>query len=253
MEQDRFDGRDVDSLCKRLESTGLSRNEARVFVALLYSGASNVGKIAEQSGVHRTNVYDALERLQEKGLVASSHQKGVGVFEAAPPQQLFQMVKEKEQIVQDLMPQLANIKEFSPKKSEAHVYEGLLAAKNMMEHMLEKGEPIYVYGVSTQAPALIAPFLTQFHKRRQAKKVQFNHIYNQTGAERAKFLNTLPYTEARVLPKEFDSAVATNICGDEVIMIIWQKKAHVVQIINQDIADSYRRYFNLLWGMSKKP
>ena len=55
---------------KALENLGLSNVEAKVYLALLEVGSVVANKIAEQSGIHRRTVYDALETLIEKGLVS---------------------------------------------------------------------------------------------------------------------------------------------------------------------------------------
>jgi len=236
-----------------VEDVGLSRNEAKIYLALLRLGSSTAGKIAEITKMHRSNVYDSLERLKEKGLVAHFVKDETKYFEAADPSVLRDLLKEKELRLEKIMPQLMLNQRMALEKGEAKIYEGLKAAKNIMNHMLAKNQPIYVYGVAKAAPELIGPFLENFHKRRIAKKIQFDHIYNTDAIERAKWLNKLPFTRAKLLPKEFDSPVATNICGDEVILILWRKDALVIQIKHPEVAKAYKRYFDLLWSLAKFP
>jgi len=107
-------------------------------------------------------------------------------------------------------------------------------------------------GVSKEVPRLVAPFLINFHTRRIKAKIWMKHIYNTGNRKRVDFLNSLEYTEAKELPKYFDTPVATNICGDEVVMIQWEKNAFVIQIINKNVADAYKKYFELMWKIAKK-
>jgi len=51
------------------QELGLSPNEARIYEALLELGKSTVGKIATKTNIHRRNVYDAVNRLVEKGII----------------------------------------------------------------------------------------------------------------------------------------------------------------------------------------
>ena len=53
-----------------LAEFGLTRNEIRVYLTLLKMGSALAGEITEKTGIHRRNIYDSLERLQEKGLVS---------------------------------------------------------------------------------------------------------------------------------------------------------------------------------------
>lgn len=78
------------------------------------------------------------------------------------------------------------------------------------------------------------------------------HIYNVDAKERIDYLNSLPYTEARYLPQEYSSPVATEVCGDHVNLILWDKDAIVIQIESKEIAKAYKKYFYLLWDLAKK-
>ena len=90
-------------------------------------------------------------------------------------------------------------------------------------------------------------FIPGYHKRRQAKKIVMKHIYNYKAQDRIQYLNTLDLTEARYLPEEFDSQVSTIICGDEAVFTLWSPNVWSIRIKNQEIADSYKKYFYLLW------
>ncbi len=233
-----------------LEDIGLSKNEAKVYLALIELGSSTVSKISEKSGVHRTNCHDVLNRLIEKGLVAHITKNNARYYEATDPNSLLNILKEKEHKIKKILPQLKLGKELAV-KSEANIHEGLPAAKHILNHLLEKKETILVYGVISDVAELIGPFLEQFHKKRIKQKIWMKHIYNTDAKDRINYLNKLQYTEARTLPREFDSPVATNICGDEVVLILWKKKALTIQIKNKEIADAYRRYFELMWKLAK--
>ena len=56
-----------------LSELGLTQNEIKIYLALLDIGESLAGTIAENSGIHRRNVYDSLERLIKKGFVSKNH------------------------------------------------------------------------------------------------------------------------------------------------------------------------------------
>ena len=49
---------------------GLTGIEADIYLALLTLGPSLVSKIVEKTGINRTNIYDRLKRLIDKGLVS---------------------------------------------------------------------------------------------------------------------------------------------------------------------------------------
>ena len=235
-----------------LEKFGLSSNEAKVYTALLKNGLSTVGVIADKSKVHRTNVYDVIERLVEKGLVSYIMKDGVKGYEATEPENLMILLKEKEMELQKILPSLMLDKKLAEKKSEVHVYEGVSAVKMMMSHFLEKKQPRWTYGVPKDAVEHMKEFMAHYHGKRIKMGLPMRHIYNEDAKERMAYLNGMELTEARYLPKEFNSPVSTSICGDEVVFILWGKNPLVIQIINEGLAESYKKYFEVLWGIAKK-
>lgn len=234
-----------------VEELGLSRNEAKVYTALLHLGSVPVGKIASESKIHRTNVYDTLDRLIEKGLVSYVQKDDVKHYQATEPDNLFSIIREKEARLQSLLPQL----HFSQraKKSTVHVYEGKTPIKNMLNRFLEQGKPIDVFGIPKEVPEILKHFLPGFHARRVKKEIPMRHIYNLDAIERINHLNTLPCTEARSLPKSYDSPVSTLIAGDLVVLTLFSQDLLVILIESASLARSYRNYFNLLWKLAKVP
>jgi sugar-specific transcriptional regulator TrmB len=56
-------------IIKILQTLGLKGTESRVYLALLETGKSLAGTIAERAHLHRRNTYDALEQLLQKSSI----------------------------------------------------------------------------------------------------------------------------------------------------------------------------------------
>lgn len=236
-----------------LQDAGLSKNEAKVYLALLSLGIVSAGKVADRCKLHRTNVYDALDRLISKGLV--SHlidKKNVKMFEATDPNKLVVLIKEKEKSVQNIMPQLLLEQQLSQKKSSAQVFEGLKAFKLAEYNLLNYNEPILAFGIPAVVPEVVKSYIMGFHKERMDKKIMFKHIYNENAKDRIKLLNEMEYTEAKYLPEQFNSPVTTMICGKEVLLINWAKPITFIRIENEQLANAYKSYFDVLYKAAKK-
>ena len=236
-----------------IKQAGLTENESKVYLALLELGRSNVGKIAEKSRVHRTNVYDSLNGLEKKGLVKSDEDGKKKYFEASNPENLMSMIKKKQERLKSIIPELKLSMQLAPKKSQVHVYEGLEAFKSMLDHFLDVGKERLVLGAPNNAYVRILDFLKIYHERRIRLKIPMKQIYNFTAVDRAKYLNTMPFTEAKCLSEEYDSPVSTTVCGDEVVITYWGEMPIFIHIINKEVADVYRGYFKLLWDKAKRP
>jgi predicted transcriptional regulator len=233
-----------------LGELGLSVNEAKVYLALLNLGATTAGKVAEQCKLHRTNVYDALERLEEKGLVSYILKEETKMFEAAEPESLSRIIDERKAKLESVMPQFMLDKQLS-KKTSAHVYEGTKALKLAFYNLLKYNKPIHIYGLPKHAPEMVKNFIDLFHKTRIQKKILMQHIYNENAQERIKYLNSMGYTEAKYLPHQFDTPISTLTCGEEVLIIYWLDPMMFIRIESQQLADTYKKYFEVLYATAE--
>ena len=89
-----------------LQDIGLSVTESKVYLALLELGNALAGEITKKSQINRTNVYDALERLIEKGLVTYVISANRKVFEPVNPERLKEILEEKQANFNTLLPEL---------------------------------------------------------------------------------------------------------------------------------------------------
>lgn len=231
---------------------GFTKNEATIYLTLLDIGLAAVTKIAEHSKIHRTNVYDALERLVEKGLATYIFKEDTKYFEATDPENLINLLKDKEVKLKSILPQLLLKRKLASNIGEAHVFEGLSAFTRFLDSLLKLKSPILVYGIPRRAPELMKTFIPHFHERRIKLKIPMLHIYNFNAQDRVKYLNTVPYTEAKYMVDKFESKAHTLICGNQVNITLWIDPIKSIQIINEEIADSYREHFNIIWKHAKK-
>jgi len=240
-----------DSKGEILEELGLSKNEVKVYLTLLELGSATSWEISNRIKIHRTNTYDALSRLVKKGLVSYIQKKDKKLYEILDPSQLKNVLKEKEIALEKIMPELIMAKKFAGEQSEAVIMEGVHAFQKILLSWLEFEEPILCYGIPKNAPEMMENFIGHFHDNRIKKGIMMKHIYNFNAGERINELNQMALTEARYLPQQFYSTVSTNICGDEVALILWNEKPVIIRIKNRQIADSYKSYFEVLWNGAK--
>jgi len=231
-----------------LEELGLSKNEAKVYIALLQQGASSGGAIADATGIHRPNVYEALERLAMKGLARFVILEGVKKYDAAPPTALHDLVARKEDIVQSILPDLTSLHHLATNKNPVTLYEGVSSIKSMLYDFLTYKDEITVTQVPARAPELMKYFINAFHTERLKLKIPMRHIYDEDAKERIAFLNSLPYTGARYLPAKFSAPNSTLVCGDSVVIVLWNVQPLLfIRIRNQELAMAYKNYFEILW------
>lgn len=237
-----------------LEEIGFTQNEAKVYRALLDSGPSSAGGIIAKTGLHRAVVYDTLGRLQEKALVASVTKDNRKMFEAGSPERLRAILKEKEEKLERLIPQLAVR---SPLSLSVKVHEGKEGLKTIGEDILRsKPKEVVSLGQGGETYELIPSFLDFYHRERLRLGIKDRLLYrdNEITRARAKKLGVLPDTSIRFLPKSVSTPSAIVIYNDRtaLFLISEQKNPFVIFIENKELADSLREYFELLWAASEK-
>ncbi|MBI5872385.1 hypothetical protein HZB88_04875 [archaeon] len=242
----------MEDIEEALIQIGLTKNEAKIFFVCLQEGLCSAGIIAKKCGLHRTNVYDAIERLIEKGLLSYIIKDNTKLFEPTSPQNLFYLINEREARLRSIMPRLELARRFSQKKGEAHIYEGISAFLQLRFGLLRHNKEILVYGVPKIASEMVAAKLNHFHRERIRLKIQMKHIYNHDAQERIAYLNRLPLTQARFLPQKYQSLVSTCICNNETVLTVWTNPPLMLQIINEQIAEAYRKFFYLLWKNARR-
>ncbi len=234
-------------MSETLQQLGLTKTEEKIYLTLLDYGSMLAGPLAQKAGIHRRNVYDALHRLIEKGLVSYIMTNNRHYYQAEDPQRLLGMVKEREIGVKELLPPLELKFRMSHEKQETLFYKGKEGIKAIFEDQLREKKPVYIMGGSKNASEILRYYLPRYTKQRLQKKIQLNIIY--TG-KREKDKGT-PLAKTRSLPEGYAGLAATNIYGDKVAIIIWTEEPIAILIKNKDVAESYMNYFKLLWNIAR--
>lgn len=237
-----------------LQQLGLTKVEAKVYLALMKLGSTTTGPLIKKTELHRATVYDALKRLQQKGLVSYIIKEKTKHFEATPAEHLFDKIKEEEQLLQkksllakNLVKELVKIQEEATHKEEAHLFKGIRGIKIIFEDILKHKE-YFVIGSSGKFKAILEPYYDLYQKRKKQLKIK-SLILLPESLKGSKYVETIHGTK-KYLPHEFDSPTATFIFGNKVAMIIFVEQPIAFLLESKELVKSYRHYFDLLWRIS---
>ena len=161
-----------------LMNVGLSLNEARVYEAMLQLGEANVNLISIKSKVHRRNVYDSLNKLVEKGLVAQYVVKGERHFRATNPDRLQTILKEKEDKLTSVLPDMKTKFQTLKQEEQAYIYRGVEGFRNYMQDILDVGEDAYFIGAKGGwFDPRLKSFRARFYRELKKKKIKAYHLF----------------------------------------------------------------------------
>ena len=232
-----------------LEAMGFSKNESKVYIQLLNIGKTTATEIAKQTKLHRSNVYDSLTKLIEKGIVAQYSEDNTRIYEATDPANLLTILKDQQQKFEAILPQLQLKKKMASTESLVHIYTGVTPAKNTLFTLLDYNKPIYVLGTPPNISTLSKGFLQEFHKERVKRKIPIHHVYSKEAEKDFEDVgvNNLPYTYSKHLPDGMTLPMSTTVCNDEVQLKFWTRGGSVVVFKSPEIADVYKSYFDHFW------
>ena len=230
-----------------LIKSGMSDGEAKVYLALLELGPSLAGRISRKTGTHRRNVYDITERLIKKGLVGYIIQNNRRLFEAVSPEKVLYSIKEKEKDFVEALPNLKLIYERAKEKHETNFYKGTEGLKSIFRDQLDdnKQKEILILGASKSAFDVLPFYFKWYDKDRAKKKIKVKIIASE------EFEKKIPLSEIRYLPEKYANPLAINIYKDKVALILWRKNPFAILIKEEEIANSYRQYFELMWRIAR--
>lgn len=239
------------------EHIGLSPNEAKIYESLLSTGESSVSAISVKANIHRRNVYDALSRLQEKGLVFVIFQKGENRYQAVHPDKLMEVIKEKETKLQLVLPQLRDLFDAESPHEAAYIYKGLEGFKNYMRDVARVGEDTYFWGAKGLwfTPGIDKGFLKDFQTTMDRKKKSYKTLYDPRVPVELPQALVAVRGEYKILPDKYPTPGVVDIFGDYVVTFTsagvgnFGEDGSIFVMINRELAQTYRTWFHLVWDM----
>lgn len=240
-----------------LRKFGLAEKEAMVYLSVLGVGEALASEIAAKTNIPRQLVYDLFERLIELGLVSFVIKDNKKYFRAAPPEQLTSILKEKQEAVKEVMPELKKIESFEEhKKPRIEVYEGVGGLKTILNDILrtEKKEML-VYGSSKSSFEIMPLFMENWHNRRIEQKLKVRIIYNETEETKKRikeFKQTLKFMEVKFLQTTASAPTSNIIYGNKIAMVVLLKNEPYATLIeSKELKEGYKAYFEAIWKIAK--
>ncbi|MFH1327180.1 MAG: helix-turn-helix domain-containing protein [archaeon] len=228
-----------------LKEIGLQEGEITVYLALLKLKDSTATQITKHTGLHRSHIYDLLEKLKEKGLVNFVIKNNVKYFRAASPNRLLEFIKEKETKIKKILPELIEINKEEEEDIKVEIYKGKEGIKTILNDILKEGRDYFLFG-HLKFEEIVPIYIEQFVRLANKKKITEKAILEQ-GVKIIPIKNH----KYKHISKEYLFPNATVVYKNKVAVFVWKEPYYVTLINNKDIAQSYKTHFNLLWKIAK--
>ncbi|MDO8516881.1 MAG: helix-turn-helix domain-containing protein [Nanoarchaeota archaeon] len=237
-----------------LREIGLTNDEAIVYLAMLKIGSSLASKISEETKINRSHTYQLLERLITKGFVSYVIRENRKYFSALNPVKIIEIIKEREQKLNNILPNLLQLTAFTKEKPIVEILEGKEGIKTILNDILKIKKEWVAFGSSGKGQEVLSFYAEHFEKEREKLKINLRGILDnsESGIKRGKELAKRKYTQIKHVREEYSNPSSTWIYGERMAFVIWSKEhSFAIRIVSKEIANNFKSHFEVLWKNAK--
>lgn len=244
-----------------LEEYGLSERQAKVYLAALELGESDVADIAQKAQIRRAGAYYLSESLVKDGLFYKTKKANKLYYSAVEPKTFLAQAKRKKQIIEENFSEFQALARLSVKKPSVHIYEGIEGIKTAYKKTLaKKNAKMYAF-----SPYATAQKQAMFHgkeylnwgidyiKQRAKRNIFVYDIAEdspEAGERKARDKEEL--RETRLIPKEKFPFTNEIDIFQNLVIIISYKELLAILIESEDIAFTLKTIFSLAWEAAER-
>ena len=241
-----------------LKSIGLEEKEAKVYLAALELGPTNIQDLAEKSGIKRSTVYEMIKKLEPAGLITESIRGKRKIYIASEPKELKKSIREKEQLLNQILPELMSLNNASSTKPKITYYEGRDGLRQIYNLALETvtKKVDWVSPIRPIIETVGEKFLEEHIEKRAKEKYWIRSIQiTDQQVETYKYLDPTTfektYRRVKFAPPGMDIPTVFGIWDNKVAILSTRKEGFGILIESEELVRTMRTFYELLWNASK--
>jgi hypothetical protein len=256
---------DTEAIRLYFAKLGLEAEIADLYLALHAHGPQTISELSRSSKVERTRIYRLIDDLLASNLVeVESHYKR-GIIKAAPIANLHILINQKEQEAKALHDELGLIEQVLARNSlsspatRVQFYNGPEGVRQMRWNQLRVKDPSGTVGYNHQiidditGNAFMGRWAEEFKIRGLHARLLVDDAFWDSWRQRKPAGARIPGIEYHyIAPSVFNIG---NDCSiyDNVTTYFQKKDGEVfgIEIYNQEIANTQRQFFEMLWAKSR--
>jgi len=241
-----------------LKQIGLEEKEAKVYLAALELGPTNIQNLTRKSGIKRSTVYEMLKNLSKKGLISESTKGKRPVIIASEPENLKRNLKSKEQLLSEILPELRSISNVGFVKPKIMFYEGKDGIREIYRDTLKsKHKTTFWFSpIKSMLETIGEDFLNHYVEERTKRGIWVKSVYitpqrvpDYKYLQPGTFEKTL--RKIRFTPKNIDIKNTMCIYDNRVAIMSSRKELFGFVIESEEYANMLKIFHDLLWNISK--
>ena len=241
---------------KELQHLGLSEKEAKVYLASLELGPDTAQNIAKKAAINRPTAYVQIESLKHRGLMSETQKGKKTLYSAESPRRLSSLLNSlekelayKKTEIDKVLPSLTQLFESAGERPKVRFYEGSEGIRAVEDDFLRVKNKFIQGIINMDKLRELFPNHTDYSKRRIAKKIKSQVIYTQKGGALPAMSDPAKLREGRyITPEKFPISSDISIYDNKVALVPYKPNPIVAIVENQEIADTMRALFFLIWN-----
>ena len=247
-----------------LKKIGLTDNEVKIYLSLFKLGDATASSVAEKTNIHRTNVYDSLEKLIKKGLVTATIKNEVKYFSATDPNNLLNYIEKKreelkkdEKLIKEIVSELRSIKPIDDAKQKVSIFQGRVGLESFYEKLIniaKSKDEVLVIGSSERILEVLDYYILNLTKRILDISMKGKMIANKEIMRHGLMKNIAKFAaiEMMFLPMDYLNPTATFIFKNYVGFCNFIDNPFVVLIEDNKTSNIYKKHFKDMWKKAVK-
>jgi sugar-specific transcriptional regulator TrmB len=243
------DNIDIMEIRTTLAQLGLSGKRADIYLAALELGSATVLEIAKKAALKRTTCYDVLLDLQTKGYVFETIKGKKRLFLAEDPEKIQKMLRHKESLFSEILPQLKSIYNIKGVKPKIRFYEGKNGLREVYADTLLYSDEILCFASEHVVNVLGMDWAEDYLKMRVKKGIHVRNIAPDTGlTKRFVAQDQAQFRSSKLVSSQkYPFSIEINIYGHQKIALMSSKEETGIIIEGQEIHNTLKLIFELLW------
>ena len=242
-----------------LTQFNLSPTSARVYLALLELGKSSADNLAKKTGNYKANVYDALERLIEKGLASAITEGNKKLYLPTNPEKFSQIIQEAkqekikeyenfEQDIKKIIPELLIKYKSKKEKDLFEIYKGKQGYRAMIAEIVKENPKSWKGFGNLQVQEYFP-----YDFPRWFKNVKFRLFSTKSDIflKRLKEARRFTKVEIKFLPEEVYMQMVWTLFGENLLILIYEPEIIALRIKSEPIVKTFSSQFDYLWEKHK--
>ncbi len=227
-----------------LHNFGLTEAEVKLYIELLKIGEATANELAKHTNTNRTFTYDRLKKLMDSGMISYVIKDNKKYFKAAEPSQLLSILKEKEEQVKSILPELEQLKKTYKAGPKVDIFSSKKGTRTALNLILREKKEVLIHGSITPFIEIMESYFNIWNQRRIKEKIKVKILTNEN--------LDIPFSEIDLLSEEEKSNTTTFTFGNKIIIVMWADNPVAILIESEEIAKENTLFFNSLWDREIK-